>query len=185
VGYAGGTTTDPDYHMIYDHSETVQVDYDPSAVSYEELLYTFWNSHYPAYDEPIIQYKSIIFYHNEAQRRIAEQSRADFEAETGKKIYTEIRPYTAFYQAEDYHQKYYLRNFPEIEQELTAIYPDVQDFIDSTAVARVNGLAAGYGDKATILKEIGSYGLSEEAQQFLLERTNMPLVPGCPVPAPG
>jgi len=107
---------------------------------------------------------SIVFYHNEEQRQIAISSKEREEARLGHSIVTEIIPFSEFYLAEDYHQKYYLRQEPGLFQELSAIYPDIGDFIDSTAVARLNGYAGGYGTWETLEKELNSLGLSESTK---------------------
>jgi peptide-methionine (S)-S-oxide reductase len=133
-----------------DHSETVQMDYDPATVSYEELLETFWNNHSPQYEPYSRQYASIIFYHTEEQRRVAEDSKAREEARLGKKVYTEIRPAGTFFWAEDYHQKYYLQSQASLMREYRTIYPNIVDFVNSTAVARANGYAGGYCPAPTL-----------------------------------
>jgi len=66
------------------------------------------------------------------------------EASSGRPVYTEIIPFSEFHLAEDYHQKYHLQQVPELMKELTAIYPNFADFIDSTAVARINGYVGGH-----------------------------------------
>jgi peptide-methionine (S)-S-oxide reductase len=146
----------------------VQIEYDPNRITYEELLDIFWSSHNPVRPSLSTQYKSIIFYHDEEQKRLALESKARLKAERNQTIYTEIVPYSAFYLAEDYHQKYYLSNVPALEKELTAIYPDTNDFINSTAVARINGYAGGNGNVDTLRQEIDGYGLSPAAKQHLL-----------------
>jgi peptide-methionine (S)-S-oxide reductase len=87
---------------------------------------------------------SIVFYHNSEQRKLALETKQREEASLGRQVYTEIIPFSEFYLAEDYHQKYYLQQVPEIIEELAAIYPNFADFIDSTAVARINGYAGGH-----------------------------------------
>jgi peptide-methionine (S)-S-oxide reductase len=169
VGYAGGTSTNPTYYNLDGHSETVQIYYDPTQISYEELLDVFWDSHdatVPAYSQ---QYKSIIFYHDEAQRELAVQSKQREEARLGKEIYTEIIPFSEFYPAEAYHQKFYLRQVPELMADFSAIYPDNNEFVNSTAAARVNGYVDGYGTLETLQKELASYGLSPTGNKRLLE----------------
>ena len=74
VGYAGGTTDNPTYYKIGDHSETIQIDYDPSVISYRQLLDVFWNGHNCTLRSPTRQYMSIVFYHNEQQRQLAEDT---------------------------------------------------------------------------------------------------------------
>ena len=168
VGYAGGTTKDPTYHKLGDHTETVQVDYDPSIISYERLLDVFWDSHNPAIPAPSRQYRSIIFYHNDEQKSLAMASIRDQEDISGSKLYTEVSPYSAFYLAEDYHQKYRIRQIRDLMREFSDIYPEFRDFIDSTAVARVNGYAGGNGTLEQLQRELDSYGLSPAGQETLL-----------------
>jgi peptide-methionine (S)-S-oxide reductase len=113
---------------------------------------------------------SAIFFHNEDQKRLALETRDRKAATVKGKIVTEIIPFAEFYLAEDYHQKYYLQQVPALMREFSAIYPAVQDFIDSTAVARVNGYIGGYGSPESLKGEIDSLGLSPVAEQQLQER---------------
>lgn len=91
-----------------DHSETVQVDYDPSVISYDELLAEFWASHRPTRRAASRQYASAIFYATGAERHAAEASKQALEASVGT-LYTDIVPLERFYLAEDYHQHYYAK----------------------------------------------------------------------------
>ena len=182
VGYAGGSTNNPTYYNLGDHSETIQIDYDPTNVTYEELLEVFWDSHYPTAQPWSRQYMSIVFYDNEDQRRLAIESKEREESRLGHDIVTEIIPYSEFYLAEDYHQKYYLRQEGELVRELIAIYPDISDLINSTAMARLNGYVGGYGTPETLEKELNSLGLSDTGKKRLLEIAGRGLVPGCSVP---
>ena len=168
VGYSGGTKKHPTYHDLGDHSETIQIDYDPTQITYEELLNVFWESHSPVSPAWSRQYMSAIFYHNEEQKRLALKTKKREEAKQGT-IYTKILPISEFYLAEDYHQRYTLRQWPEIMREFSAMYPNTEDFINSTAAARVNGYLAGYGSYSALQEEIDSLGLSEEAKQKLLK----------------
>lgn len=186
VGYAGGTTDNPTYYNLGDYTETLQIDYDPARVSYEDLLSVFWDSHNPVGMPWSRQYMSIIFYHDDEQKRLAEETKAGEEFYLQRQLYTEIVPASAFYLAEDYHQKYRLQGVPELFREFSAIYPEIEDFIASTAVARVNGYIGGYGSEDFLEKHIGDLGLSQEGQEKLLEFISG--VRGgleCPVPASG
>ena len=189
MGYAGGTKRNPTYQSLGDHTETVQVDYDPSRITYEQLLAVFWDSHSPTHRPSSRQYMSIIFYHNDEQRRLAEASKArgyrepaSGRAKRKAHLYTEIRPFTAFTLAEDYHQKYYLRGARELAREFAAIYPKEADFVASTAAARVNGYLGGNGTPEALKAQIDSFGLSPARRKALLERAGHPTGPGCSLP---
>ena len=110
---------------------------------------------------------SIIFYHNDEQKRLAIETKTQLESLLGKRVYTEIVPASEFYPAEAYHQKYYLRQVPELVNEFKAIYPDEADFRDSTAVARVNGYLGGYGTPEALADELDGLGLSPAAGERL------------------
>jgi peptide-methionine (S)-S-oxide reductase len=118
VGYTGGTSVDPTYKEVCSggtgHAEAVEVAYDPEQVSYEELLGVFWSSHNPTtrnrqgFDIGT-QYRSAIFFHSPEQEAAARASAEERQAALHwpKKIVTEIEPAPAFYEAEDYHQRYF------------------------------------------------------------------------------
>jgi peptide-methionine (S)-S-oxide reductase len=117
AGYLGGTLPNPTYEDVCTgstgHAEVVEVTYDPGRVSYEDLLDVFWSSHDPTTlnrqgPDRGTQYRSAIFYHNEAQRQAAITSK-DRWSGTGRfsaPIVTEITPASTFYRAEEYHQRY-------------------------------------------------------------------------------
>lgn len=167
VGYAGGSRKNPTYYNLGDHSETVQIEYDPEITSYDDLLDVFWSSHNPTFPSYSGQYKSVIFYHDEEQRELAEETLKREEERLGTKIYTEIVPYTKFYLAENYHQKYYLRSKSLITEQYQAIYPDEADFIASTAVARVNGYLGGYGSREQLEEDAHALGLSGDSLELM------------------
>jgi len=152
-----------------DHTETVQIDYDPAKITYGELLDIFWTGHDPTRRNWYRQYASIIFTHTPEQLRLAEESKARLAKERGSTIHTEIAPYRGFTLAEDYHQKHSLQQFPDFEQELRKVYPSPMDFIASTAVTRVNGYLGGEGSYPTLLKEIDGLGLSPARREALRE----------------
>ena len=169
VGYAGGAKENPTYYSLGDHAETIQIDYDPARISYAELLDLFWAAHSPTSRPWSSQYASIIFYHDAEQKRLAEESHEREAARRGAPIYTEIEPFTRFYLAEDYHQKYRLRGDRALLAEFQAIYPDLDGLVASTAAARVNGYLGGNGSLAQLEAEIDELGLSPEAQARLRE----------------
>jgi peptide-methionine (S)-S-oxide reductase len=117
VGYSGGATENPGYRDVCSgmtgHAEAVEVEYDPSEVSYDELLKVFWENHDPTTlnrQGPDVgtQYRSAIFYHDEAQRAAAIESKEKL-ASSGRyrnPIVTQIAPAAQFYRAEEYHQQY-------------------------------------------------------------------------------
>jgi methionine-S-sulfoxide reductase len=170
VGYAGGSKENPTYHDLGDHSEAVQIEYDPAQISYQELLDVFWSSHSATARPFSPQYASVILYHDEEQKRLALEAKEREEAKKGKPIFTEIVPAKEFTLAEAYHQKYELRRDKEILQELRSIYPDIEDFVDSTAVTRINGYLGGNGTSAQLEQEMDSLGLSPEAKDRLLKK---------------
>ena len=117
VGYQGGTTDNPTYQDVCSgqtgHAETVEVDFDPDKVSFETLLGVFWDKHNPTTRDrqgPDVgsQYRSVIFYHDGAQRDAAEKSRDELAASGrfSRPIVTQIVPASTFWPAEDYHQQY-------------------------------------------------------------------------------
>lgn len=112
VGYAGGETDYPTYKSIQDHTEAIRLEFDPSVISYEEILTHFFNQQggppgYPSYSR---QYRSAILYHSEEQKGIAERMIADYKRSGGsKKVFTDVEPATDFYRAEEYHQKFYFK----------------------------------------------------------------------------
>lgn len=168
VGYAGGTKAAPTYRRIGDHTETFQIDYDPGQISYETLLKIFWDSHDPTVRVWSTQYKAAVFYHNEEQKKLAEETGAREAKRRSAKIRTEILPFTGFTMAEDYHQKYYLRSQRDLMREFSRIYPSARDFVDSTAAARVNGYVGGNGHSEDLTANLNLLGLSVEGQQTLV-----------------
>jgi len=117
-GYTGGSKENPSYEEVSaggtGHFEAVQIHYDPAKVTYKDLLSLFWRHVDPTdpggqFVDRGTQYRSAIFYHNDQQRTVAEQSKEELDrsGRFDKPIVTEIRPFSRFYKAEDYHQDYY------------------------------------------------------------------------------
>lgn len=119
VGYLGGTLTDPTYEDVCSgqtgHAEVVQIEYDPSIVTYDDLLTVFWNNHDPTTlnrQGPDVgdQYRSAVFFQNaeqEAAAKVSKEKLQNSEKFKNKKIVTEIVPASQFYKAEEYHQQYF------------------------------------------------------------------------------
>ena len=135
-GYAGGTRENPTYKEVSDgetgHAEVVQIEFDPAVVSYDKLLETFWQIHDPTSlnrqgNDVGTQYRSIILYHNDAQKSAAEKSRVEAQKELSKPIVTQIVPLKRFYPAEAYHQDYF-RNHPGEGYCQLVIRPKVEKF---------------------------------------------------------
>lgn len=120
-GYTGGKIKNPTYREVCSgltgHAEACRIIYDPAVISYDELLEAFWASHDPTTlnrqgADQGTQYRSAIFYHNEMQKKLAEEykSRLNSEKAFDKPIITEISPAVTFYKAEEYHQNYFNEN---------------------------------------------------------------------------
>ena len=120
-GYSGGKVENPTYEEVCTgttgHAEVTQITYDPAVISFDELLEVFWKTHDPTTlnrqgNDVGPQYRSVIFYHNEEQKKLAEKYKYVLEKSGAweKPIVTEISPFTKFYPAEDYHQEYYENN---------------------------------------------------------------------------
>jgi peptide-methionine (S)-S-oxide reductase len=134
-GYSGGHVENPTYEQVCSkttgHAEVVQITFDPSVISYKELLEVFWKSHDPTTKDKQgldkgPQYRSVIFYHNDEQRELAEHYKKELDNAHifKRKVVTEISPYKEFYAAEDYHQNFYNNN-PENEYCQSIIGPKV------------------------------------------------------------
>lgn len=120
-GYSGGATENPTYEQVCSgetgHAEVIQVEYDPAEVTFPELLEVFWQTHDPTTlnrqgNDVGTQYRSVVFYHDEQQRELAEayKGKLDESGAFDDPIVTEIVPFTRFYPAEAYHQNYYRLN---------------------------------------------------------------------------
>lgn len=120
-GYTGGSRKNPTYEDVSSgktgHAESVEIVYDPSKITYAKLLGVFWHNIDPTVRDRQFcdvgsQYRTAIFYHNEGQRKMAEESKKALEdsKQLSGPIYTEIKPASEFYKAEEYHQKYHKKN---------------------------------------------------------------------------
>jgi methionine-S-sulfoxide reductase len=177
VGYTGGSTKDPTYYNLADHTETVQLDYDPAKVDYEELVESFFGAHDATGASSKQQYMSAIFVHDAEQERVARAVMQQVQAQTKRTLKTQILPAGEFYLAEDYHQKYALRG-SRFFQAFQAMYPDFWDIVDSPAATRVNAYVYGFGTEGQLADELDSLGLSAEAKQSL---GKLKPVAACPI----
>lgn len=135
-GYAGGTAKNPTYEQVCSettgHAEVVQVEFDPSVVSYEDLLRKFFHAHDPTTlnrQGPDVgtSYRSIILYKDANQKEIAEKVKAEAQKNWSDPIVTEIVPLQTFYKAEEYHQDYFAKN-PEQGYCRLVVAPKVKKF---------------------------------------------------------
>jgi peptide-methionine (S)-S-oxide reductase len=168
VGYTGGTERNPTYTNLGDHSEAIRIDYDPARITYEKLLEIFWESHNPISRSWSQQYRAALFYHDEEQKRLALETKDLLEGKLNQTIWTEILPASEFYAAEDYHQKYRLRNHRALMAALKSLFPDGEAFAASPAAARLNGYLGGHGTLSSLRAELTSLGLSPAALEKLM-----------------
>jgi peptide-methionine (S)-S-oxide reductase len=137
-GYAGGQVMNPSYEEVCTgktgHAEVVQVIFYPEVVSYDELLQIFWRTHDPTTlnrqgNDTGTQYRSVIFYHNENQKQIAEKYKTELDKSGAwdVPVVTEIVPYNNFFKAEDYHHNYF-KNNPEQAYCSFVIAPKIEKF---------------------------------------------------------
>ena len=137
-GYAGGAVENPTYQQVCSgttgHAEVVQIVFDPAVISFEEVLFIFWCTHDPTTlnrqgNDVGTPYRSVIFYHDEQQKSIAERSMAETDASDlwPDPIVTEIAPLPIFYEGEEYHQNYFVEN-PYQPYCIFVINPKVQKF---------------------------------------------------------
>ena len=167
VGYAGGTKNDPTYRSMGDHTECFQVDFDPAEVSYEDLLELFWTAHDPTRPAFKAQYASLVLAHDDEQLETAKASAERLAVLLKRPIATRIDRFDRFWMAEDYHQKYYLRSDRKLFSEMRAAYAKDEDFVASTAAAKINGYLYGSGSCVQLDEDLPGLGLSPEAGEHL------------------
>lgn len=170
TGYAGGTTAAPTYREMGDHTEVVQLTFNPQLLSFEEIVKRFWDSHNPVNinDYKGNQYRSLLMVHNDRQsaaiQHMIEQWRELGQSEPA----TAIIPYSVFYRAEDRHQKYYLQRYPDAMEKLGMLFSTQAELLGSTLAARLNGLAKGYTNLAIVIKELEQWDMDSSAREQML-----------------
>src|SRR5262245_14143903 len=147
-GYSGGTTKNPTYEQVCTgttgHAEVIQVEFDPTAISFADLLEVFWQTHDPTTrnrqgNDIGTQYRSAIFYHSDEQRKLAEEYKSKLNASGAfrSEIVTEIAPFTEFFPAEKYHQYFFADN-PR-QSYCVAVIPPYLDKLKKVFAAKLEG----------------------------------------------
>lgn len=175
MGYTGGRTPDPTYHDLGDHTEALQLDFDPTVVDYEAILAHVWSAHDPTQTRGSRQrgkqqYRAVVWVHDEAQRAIATRTGVASAQARGGTLATPIEAAGPFYRAEDYHQKYRLRTDDLLLRELRQRFGSDRGMVDATVSARVNGWLAGWGRRRDMEEALPTMGLSPAAMKRLLAR---------------
>ncbi|CAB4060432.1 msrA [Lepeophtheirus salmonis] len=158
VGYTGGSSSNPTYHRLSDHTESVEVQFDSEVLPYEEVLNFFWRKHDP-FGKKSNQYMSAIFYHNEEQQKIATQSIEKIEKSKNRKVVTKLLPAKEFYLAEDYHQKFYLSQLPDL-MKYFKFTPS--KLATSPLATKLNGHVSGAGTGLQFKEDMKLLNLSKE-----------------------
>lgn len=154
-----------------DHSETLEIDFNPTIITFEDILRYFWQNHNPNRGEYRgRQYLSIVLYHDQKQKESIHKVKKELKFK--EEIQTEITPYTGFTLAEERHQKYYLKRYRNAIEQLNFLYPTAHSFMNSTLVARLNGFVKGFGTMAGLKEEINVWDINEDSRQKLLDVIN-------------
>lgn len=165
VGYSGGTYKNPVYRNLGDHTEVIEIDYDPKTISYEDLLKLFYDNHeYGLTTKLKRQYMSLILHHDEEQKRAAELSKKREAQERNEVLTTEIAKAGPFYPAEDYHQKYRLQGHSWLAEAIGLTPMLLQT---SHLAARLNGYLVGLGGLEQFNAEVERFGLTEKMADYV------------------
>lgn len=167
VGYAGGRCESPSYDDTGDHIETVMIEYDPLVINYGQLLELFLLRHYPSQKFSKPQHASRIFVKNEFEKRLAQAALERYELCSDASCHTRIAMCRNFYEAEKWCQKYFLRTFSWLMQEMTAFYPDEDNLIRSPLATRLNGILGQSTPSSSLPEDIEFYDLSEHTLQAI------------------
>ncbi|SDX92744.1 peptide-methionine (S)-S-oxide reductase [Paenibacillus sp. CF384] len=171
VGYTGGTTDNPATRHAGDHTEMVEIEFDPAVVKLETILDLYWNSHKPAninnYRDRL--YNSLILYRDQAQLSVIQEVMQK-RGEQGSGVPdTELTPFSVFYPAEDRNQKYYLKRYPDAVDKLRTLFKTEDDLTNATLAARLNGIAKGFANMDTIIQDIRTWQISSEEQEEIIQ----------------
>ena len=144
-----------------DHTETVDIDYDPNTTSYENLLKLFWKHHDPT-TRAKRQYMSAIFFHDSEQEELAKKTMKDAAMNGARKITTVIAPAEEFYDAENYHQKFMLQQHTAL---MTSV--GIGNIVRSHVCARLNGYVNGNGKVSDFEQEWEKLGINEKMAEYV------------------
>jgi len=154
-----------------DHTESIQIDYDPEKTTYRKLLKIFWESHNVTSRPWSRQYMSAIWYANNEQKKDIEKSMAKYQkkltGQGGGTIATTIKKLGPFTLAEDYHQKWYLRKHTIL---IDALDCTDRELIDSHVATRLNAYVSGKGNIDKLNAEIEEFKLNENAKEYVIEK---------------
>jgi len=159
VGYAGGSKANPTYHDLGSHAEVLQIEFDPIAAPFETWLERFWTSHDWSRRDRRSQYRAILLCENQEQH---DKALASIEAleHGGKEVGTEVLVGLPFWRAEDYHQKWKLRQQADLFADLAEAYPCESEALDSVAATKLNALVAGHLDEGQLRRQLRQFGLT-------------------------
>ncbi|KAI6242801.1 Peptide-methionine (S)-S-oxide reductase [Aphelenchoides fujianensis] len=180
VGYAGGTTKNPTYTSIGDHTEVTELSFDESVVGYKELVHFFFDHHDSTVPHKA-QYRSLILWTDEEQKKVAEAILEDIKKQQ-KNVQTKVEKLDVFYEAEGYHQKYWLQSQKRIVKELGL---KESELATSQLATKLNAFLAGY-DRFDVLKDLAKkHNLSDSPRRSRDEhRAGGRRSPGVPLSLP-
>jgi peptide-methionine (S)-S-oxide reductase len=151
-----------------DHTEAMQVDFDPQQIGYEDVATLFWKTHNPCATPYSRQYMSAIWYHDGQQQEFVQSLLTAANERFDGAVTTPVEPLQVFYLAEDYHQKYRLQSKRGLMSVFQTMYPTFNDFNNSTAATRLNAFAAGNGTRRLFEEEVNQYGFPREELESVL-----------------
>lgn len=152
----------PTYHSLGNHTEAIQIDFNPDEIDFAAILNLIWTSHNPIGTKRSSQYKSAIWFADDQQLATINELVEPLVKKYERELTTEILPLETFFNAEDYHQKYVLQRHDAVMKQFKTFYQVFDDFVDSTAAARLNGFAYGCGSKTMFEQEQSDYGIPAE-----------------------
>jgi len=141
-----------------DHTEAVQVDFDPGVISLKALAELFWRSHSPTTSIRSLQYRSAIWYGDEEQRQMIDATKEAAAKQCASPIQTAVLPLQTFYRAEDYHQKFYLQRHKRLMATFDDLYPEFSHFVDATSATKLNGKVISDAGSLTP-EQLNTYGV--------------------------